>query len=545
VKQPRVELKERQKPVEEREKLLEEKEKPRVMLFGPFVAAPGAFIFPFGALSIASVLTKAREGKLAEVLVVNPNEHSQRELVNLAREYNPHHVGFTVWENEGYYQLPKLVRELKKTLPKTNFVIGGPALKHQAKAFFEHSGADAAISGEAETAFKNFVKLVGTKHLSEVKREELEKIPGLWFKDAFGKTVSPKKQADVSVEELNAIDLDWRLMKNIVREADWLPFYSSRGCPKSCVFCEIVHGKQFRPMTPEKIVQELEKIGREYPRVKWVCFTDDNFAFDRQRILSLSKLIQEKGLNKRFVFNIQVTIDSLLRKGSPDLELIDALKKMNTFIIGFGTESFSDDELKRLAKTGYDAKAIMQLTSVLAEKGIWTNHSLILSNRETKPRDLALTLSSVIQLIAKHKEKILTNPIPFVIPTFNTPVYAWLKKKNLLHEAEGINEEGFPTRLSLMEGEGKPVVAYRVLPKDEIVRRVIEHSLVEYVPSPFEGELKSNLELYVILYRNLAKEVGSEFVKLKEKEKVVGLTENEKQRLHELIETLNILKRLA
>jgi anaerobic magnesium-protoporphyrin IX monomethyl ester cyclase len=121
---------------------------------------------------------------------------------------------------------------------------------------------------------------------------------------------------------------------------------SSRGCPYRCTFClwpDTMYGHRFRARSAENVVDEIEQAVRTYGHDE-VYFDDDTFTIDRQRVLDITRLIQERGLEKETEWIAQCRVDTV------DREMLEAMKAANCGYILFGVESGSPQMLKKMKK---------------------------------------------------------------------------------------------------------------------------------------------------------------------------------------------------
>ncbi len=121
---------------------------------------------------------------------------------------------------------------------------------------------------------------------------------------------------------------------------------SSRGCPYRCTFClwpDILYGHKFRARSAKNVVDEIEEAVRTYGHDE-IYFDDDTFTIDRQRVLDICHLIQERGLEKEFEWIAQCRVDTV------DREVLEAMKAANCGYILFGVESGSAQMLKKMKK---------------------------------------------------------------------------------------------------------------------------------------------------------------------------------------------------
>jgi len=121
---------------------------------------------------------------------------------------------------------------------------------------------------------------------------------------------------------------------------------SSRGCPYRCTFClwpDILYGHKFRARSAENVVDEIEQAVRKYGHDE-IYFDDDTFTIDRQRVMDICRLINERGLEKEVEWIAQCRVDTV------DREMLEAMKAANCGYILFGVESGSPKMLKKMKK---------------------------------------------------------------------------------------------------------------------------------------------------------------------------------------------------
>ncbi|HSJ59502.1 MAG TPA: radical SAM protein, partial [Anaerolineae bacterium] len=120
----------------------------------------------------------------------------------------------------------------------------------------------------------------------------------------------------------------------------------SRGCPYRCTFClwpDVLYGHKFRARSAENVVDEIEQAVRTYGHDE-IYFDDDTFTIDKQRVMDITRLILERGLEKEVEWIAQCRVDTV------DREMLDAMKAANCGYILFGVESGSPEMLRRMRK---------------------------------------------------------------------------------------------------------------------------------------------------------------------------------------------------
>lgn len=84
---------------------------------------------------------------------------------------------------------------------------------------------------------------------------------------------------------------------------------TGRGCPNYCFFCvypQTLHGRKYRYRSPENVVEELEYIKKEFPKVKAVVFEDDTFAAIEERVIQICELIIKRNIRLDWFANLRV-----------------------------------------------------------------------------------------------------------------------------------------------------------------------------------------------------------------------------------------------
>src|SRR4051812_33069107 len=156
-------------------------------------------------------------------------------------------------------------RRLKAAHPGIQIVFGGAHPSGDPEECLRTGVVDYVIVGEGE------ISLTALLEDLDAEREPSE-IAGVWrLRDG---TVLPAPQSPVpNVHDLPrpAYDL-LDLNKYFQLDSPWhfpkspkaVQFITSRGCPYQCSYCHEIHGKKFRGMAPEVVLDQMEWLVRQY-----------------------------------------------------------------------------------------------------------------------------------------------------------------------------------------------------------------------------------------------------------------------------------------
>ncbi len=194
-------------------------------------------------------------------------------------------------------QTLKLASDLKKVLPATTVILGGPEISYNPEEILrENRSIDCIIRGEGEEIFQ---MLVAEAVLNGNFAEALQSIPeGIAYRKEYDLIITPVGEP---VANLDSIPSPFGA--GLVEINKPLVYYeTSRGCPFSCAFCMSSLGNGVRSFSMERIRQDLLYLIRhEAATVKLV---DRTFNYDPARADSIWDFILSNNRSSRFHFEI-------------------------------------------------------------------------------------------------------------------------------------------------------------------------------------------------------------------------------------------------
>ncbi|NQU83933.1 MAG: B12-binding domain-containing radical SAM protein [Parcubacteria group bacterium] len=235
-----------------------------------------------------------------------------------------------------WFDVLKLARVIRKELPETMIVLGGPHTYEYPKETLEHPEIDAIFVGESEKSFCCFINRIQ-------QGKNTNNIKGVYTRE----NIHEFKKCDMAIiEDLD--NLPFPLLKNykkgeyhssVAASRDIYIMITSRGCPYSCTFCNTMY-KKYRVRSIENVMKEID---RAYQAgYKEIFFFDDTFNITNERVQEISKMILEKGYNLKWTFRGRVN--------TLNEETIALAKKAGLRQIHIGIETGTNEGLQKLRK---------------------------------------------------------------------------------------------------------------------------------------------------------------------------------------------------
>ncbi len=290
----------------------------------------------FGALRPPAGL-----GYIAETLKANGIEYdvtdmaagaSQTDLDNRIAAFTPDLIGISMMTFM-YKRSYEIIRHIKRSNPSSDIIAGGPHI----------STVREKVLGECPELDYGAV-LEGEQTILELCRgEDPSSIKGLIHRSG-GEIIFNGERA--FSENLDVIPFPgfekFPLGKYVTEE---IGIVSSRGCPHGCIYCPVkaAIGKKWRRRSAESIVSEIQHwYDRGY---RQFSILDDNFTFDRQRVVDICGSIKTGDLH-----GIELNCNNGVRADKVDYELLKLMKEAGFAYLAFGVEGGNDRILKNINK---------------------------------------------------------------------------------------------------------------------------------------------------------------------------------------------------
>lgn len=370
-----------------------------------------ADIYPPLGLCYLSSYVKANVPGVETALFEITYDMTPKEAARRIARTGPDMVGITAY-TVGFHDVMVLCRCLRECLPDVIICLGGPHITSLPGSL--PRDADIGVCGEGEETFREICSMMhGRKQLSPAL---LKDIRGICYHDGSNIVTTPPHEilADLDslpLPDLSILNMKWYtarrmyfVMKGCLRGFTLL---TSRGCPFQCRFCQAsAHWGQCRYHSAERVITELERIRREYPRVNAINIIDDLFIGNRKRLREVVSLIRERGLHHGVVFNVNGHANIV------DEEMIGLLKSINVTQISYGFESGSERVLAFLKKDSATVANNRRAAEITNAAGIGVGGQFMIGSPGETEQEIRETIEFIESTPMSHVHVSSTTPLP-------------------------------------------------------------------------------------------------------------------------------------
>lgn len=329
---------------------------------------------------------KKRENKESIVYGLT-DEEIKEEILNFKPDIVGISCAYTAYAGDAH-RMAKIVKEYKKDVP---VVFGGAHSSIFPKLTLKDKNVDVVALGEGEIVFLNLVK--------RLNKDNFFKTLGIIYKE---KNKIIKNKSQKFIQDLDSIPFPaWHLlpMKTYIERSDasyamrkpGMVMVSSRGCPGKCIYCSIhaVWGNSWRGRSPKSVVDEMEKLSRDYG-VREFYFMDDSMGVSKLRLKNICKDIINRELDIRW------TTPNGIAHWSLDEEILDLMKKAGCYRITFGIES-GNQKMRRFIGKPYPLSQAKDMIDYANKIGMWTICTNILGFPEETRQEMQDTIDFAIR----------------------------------------------------------------------------------------------------------------------------------------------------
>lgn len=296
-----------------------------------------------GIAYLAAVLKQ--EGHDVEVLdcIAEGFDSSAFETSLRGKEYDL--IGISTYTPD-WHIVKRNLEIIRKLLPYSTIVIGGPHINSMVKAHLEEylfkdsNDFDVAVYGEGEQILLDISRAIAEK-------KDLGNINGIVYKDTKGKIhLNPPRELikDINTIPFPALELlplnKYKRTPSSYKKVPVRSFLTARGCPYSCIFCDRgAFGPSVRRRSIENIICEVDRLVNKF-HTKELRFWDDVFTMDEKLTIQVCKELKKYDLVWSCNGRVNMVTPSMLK----------AMKEAGCWAVDFGVESGNDRILKIINK---------------------------------------------------------------------------------------------------------------------------------------------------------------------------------------------------
>lgn len=378
----------------------------------------------------------------------------------------------------------KIIDHIKKSLFPSTIILGGPEVTHNIKNFLLN-GADYIVIGEGEQTMLELVTFIQ----SGENENQTDAIDGVAYKRNGEVKINKDRTKLANLDHLplpNRKKID--LMKYLKawknhHGQNAISVSTMRGCPYTCKWCSrAVYGLSYRRRSPEKVIEELTQIQKEYnPDTIW--FVDDVFTINYRWLRTFNQLLKDK--------EVRIRYECITRADRLNEEIVQLLKSSGCFRVWIGAESGSQDIIDNMDRR-VDVSRVRDMIHLTQSNHIEAGTFIMLGYPGETENDIELTID--------HLKK--SNPDHFTI-TLAYPI-----KGTVFHEEI---TDLVTTQLDWKTSTDREIDFKRTYPRkyyDYAIKRVVNE--VKY----FQSQQKGLVNLLPFKLKSLAAKTGMFLIRI-------------------------------
>jgi hopanoid C-3 methylase len=270
-----------------------------------------------------------------EVHLIDLQAETHADYFKIVDRWKPDVVAFSCNYLANVPEIVDLAKLTKEKLPQSFILVGGHSASFVAHEFLEHGEGtiDCILKGEGEAAIPQLLLAVAHD------RKAVRTVPGVVTLDGEGPSPHFVESLDNLLPARDLLRNRHKYYLGVLDPCASIEF--TRGCPWDCSFCSAwtFYGRSYRAASPDKIVEELERI-----KEPGVFIVDDVAFIQSKHGMDIGEAIARKGIKKQYY--LETRGDVLLR----NKEVFSFWKELGLRYMFIGVEAIDEEGLKRHRK---------------------------------------------------------------------------------------------------------------------------------------------------------------------------------------------------
>ncbi len=297
-----------------------------------------------------------------EVELFDFNIGSVEEFEAMLREGGYRYVGVSlrnvddvnIFTQNSFLKWYAQIVEMIRRSSSATVIVGGAGFSIFPRLIFDTIKPDYGIYSEGEQAIVELIsKLDSVQDVSEIE----------------GLVTSERENNRTNFVSAIKLSLDEKLVEYYWAKGGMIGLQTKRGCPLRCIYCSypIIEGTKVRTLDVDVVVENIRRMVEG--GIKYIFFTDSIFNIDNRYNRELAQKIIDSG--------IKVSWMAYFAPYNLTYEDLELFKRSGLTHIEFGTESFSDTQLKNYGKP-FTFEDVERVSRYCYDLNIFYAHFLIL-----------------------------------------------------------------------------------------------------------------------------------------------------------------------
>jgi anaerobic magnesium-protoporphyrin IX monomethyl ester cyclase len=265
------------------------------------------------------------------------------DIAHAVAQDRPEVIALSFLSTTTYPAIKTMARRLKAEAPNTPIIVGGPFASLNADRILEDCpDLDCIGVGEGEELLPDYLD----------HRDDPASVTGLVWRQN-GKVIqnAPRPlladldqfpypdRTSLPIDYIESLPLDVPAVLSLDK---FCTVQTSRGCPYSCIYCDIpsLGEGRWRSRSPEHVLGELQELSDQGYRS--IYLTDDHFLINRKRIDAICRGMISRKLHLRW--GCEGRVDSV------GMDQLPVMRRAGCNFLAFGVEAGTQKVLNRLHK---------------------------------------------------------------------------------------------------------------------------------------------------------------------------------------------------